>query len=192
MGCGSSKAQDDAAAVRDAAPYFATMLQMVKRPARVELHKFSPVGVHPVPLYHCKERSSTGRVKGLFIGINYTGTKSALSGCINDVRTMIEALRDMSFPMDEACVLVDDTKFPGYGGHPTRINIIRHLQWLVHNIRRGDVLFLHFSGHGAWAPSEDGKTPNNCSCRATATRKGAFLRKTCTRSWSIRCPMGAG
>eukprot|EP00617_Octactis_speculum_P012613 CAMPEP_0185790978 /NCGR_PEP_ID=MMETSP1174-20130828/158108_1 /TAXON_ID=35687 /ORGANISM="Dictyocha speculum, Strain CCMP1381" /LENGTH=123 /DNA_ID=CAMNT_0028485853 /DNA_START=668 /DNA_END=1039 /DNA_ORIENTATION=- len=32
---------------------------------------------------------------------------------------------------------------------PTRANILSSLRWLVKGARHGDVLFFHFSGHGA-------------------------------------------
>src|SRR5690606_32820277 len=90
-----------------------------------------------------------GKVRGLFIGINYTGSSAELRGCVNDVRTMLATLQRIQFPLQEAIILVDDPSFPGYAGQPTRANIEQGMRWLSHGTAPGDTLFLHFSGHGS-------------------------------------------
>eukprot|EP00656_Telonema_subtile_P057364 TRINITY_DN9410_c0_g1_i1.p1 TRINITY_DN9410_c0_g1~~TRINITY_DN9410_c0_g1_i1.p1 ORF type:complete len:136 (-),score=7.79 TRINITY_DN9410_c0_g1_i1:127-534(-) len=35
-------------------------------------------------------------------------------------------------------------------------NIIKHMLWLVHDARPGDVFFLHYSGHGSQTKDYDG------------------------------------
>ena len=113
-------------------------------------------GVHPITPYAVEQPYTQGRVKGLFIGINYFGTAGELSGCINDVSTMLDTLKTIKFPLQEACILVDDPTFRGAGAPPTRDNIIKHMLWLVHDARPGDVLFLHYSGHGSQTKDYDG------------------------------------
>lgn len=90
-----------------------------------------------------------GRVKALFVGINYVGTSHQLKGCVNDVYTMLSTLQQITFPISECCILVDDPQFPNFSDYPTRENMIRYMGWLVAGARPGDVLFFHYSGHGA-------------------------------------------
>merc|ERR1712038_970534 len=39
---------------------------------------------------------------------------------------------------------------------PTRANLLKAMSWLVHGVSKGDVLFFHFSGHGAQLPDRTG------------------------------------
>lgn len=95
------------------------------------------------------EVKPTGRRKALLIGINYFGTAAELKGCINDVRAMRELLVSHGFsPAPEhMCVLTDDQRDPR--AQPTKANILSACRWLAADARPGDVLFFHFSGHGA-------------------------------------------
>jgi len=43
-------------------------------------------------------------------------------------------------------ILTDDS--PNPMSQPTRANMIRAMQWLVHNAQPNDSLFFHYSGHG--------------------------------------------
>eukprot|EP00406_Dinophysis_acuminata_P015370 CAMPEP_0179348438 /NCGR_PEP_ID=MMETSP0797-20121207/73696_1 /TAXON_ID=47934 /ORGANISM="Dinophysis acuminata, Strain DAEP01" /LENGTH=472 /DNA_ID=CAMNT_0021063231 /DNA_START=1 /DNA_END=1415 /DNA_ORIENTATION=- len=92
----------------------------------------------------------TGRKRALLIGINYFGTRAELRGCINDVHRMRGLIMGMyGFPgsPDAMTILTDDSSSPQ--SKPTRANILGALRWLVQGAQPGDVLFLHFSGHGA-------------------------------------------
>mmetsp|Transcript_2494 Transcript_2494/g.2630 ORF Transcript_2494/g.2630 Transcript_2494/m.2630 type:complete len:512 (+) Transcript_2494:95-1630(+) len=90
--------------------------------------------------------SRPGRKKALLIGVNYRGTKAELRGCVNDVDTIRQLLtQTYGWPASCMHVLVDD----GSTAPPTRSGILQELQWLSHDAQPGDVLFLHFSGHGA-------------------------------------------
>mmetsp|Transcript_96865 Transcript_96865/g.278732 ORF Transcript_96865/g.278732 Transcript_96865/m.278732 type:complete len:539 (+) Transcript_96865:142-1758(+) len=88
----------------------------------------------------------SGRRRALLIGINYFGTQAQLRGCINDVNNMQRLLME-SFGWTPGCmrVLRDDNP----QAMPTRANIEASMRWLVEGVRPGDVLFFHFSGHGA-------------------------------------------
>ena len=93
-----------------------------------------------------------GNRKSLLIGINYKGTSGELRGCINDVKnvqTMITT--KFKFPTDAAHmrVLTDDKTDPKL--LPTRQNIIDGMKWLIAGAKPGDSLFIHYSGHGAYA-----------------------------------------
>jgi len=106
----------------------------------------------------------SGRRRALFVGINYPGTSAALKGCINDVRTMQSLLNDVyGFGTDRNTMhaLTDDggraIKSGCYwAGNPTRANIIQELNWLVSDVRPGDILFFHYSGHGAQEEDPNG------------------------------------
>lgn len=88
-----------------------------------------------------------GRRKALLIGINYTDTKAALAGSSNDVRNMKELLLKHGFK-DEPTTMVTLME-EGNGDKPTKANIQKGIDWLTHNVVPGDVLFFHYTGHGA-------------------------------------------
>jgi len=98
-----------------------------------------PVGAGRVP-------KLTGRRRALLVGINYFGTQAQLRGCINDVHNM-KGLLVNSFGWPVSCMrtLTDDNP----GTMPTRRNIEEAMRWLVAGAQPGDVLFFHYSGHGA-------------------------------------------
>lgn len=88
----------------------------------------------------------TGRQKAVLIGVNYFGTRAELRGCINDVVSIQRLLMDTyGWKAHSFRILRDDDR----RSMPTRQNILAMLHWLVEDVRPGDVLFLHFSGHGA-------------------------------------------
>lgn len=102
----------------------------------------APVVGEPVP-------PLTGRRKALLIGINYYQTSAELKGCINDVRAMRSVLLDRGWKdtPDTMVVLTDDAR--DRRKQPTKQNIMSACQWLAEGAKPGDVLFFHFSGHGA-------------------------------------------
>ena len=101
--------------------------------------------------------------KAVFIGINYPGSDAPLSGCVNDVRTMQNILQRLGYEITEKRVLVDDKRFKGRDGAPTRKNILNALQWLGNAAKSGDTLFLHYSGHGTQVEAEkDTKEEDGC------------------------------
>jgi len=83
--------------------------------------------------------------------VNYNGTKAQLRGCVNDVRN-IQHLLIETFGWPAACIRALTDEDPDPRRQPTRHNIEAHLRWLAngeHGASPGDVLFLHFSGHGS-------------------------------------------
>jgi len=87
--------------------------------------------------------------KAVFIGINYVGQRSALRGCVNDVRTMRNTIEKvLKFPIVSSKVLVEDPKFAGFTATPTKQNIVEAMKWLASEAKPGDTLFFHYSGHG--------------------------------------------
>mmetsp|Transcript_134244 Transcript_134244/g.326237 ORF Transcript_134244/g.326237 Transcript_134244/m.326237 type:complete len:537 (-) Transcript_134244:215-1825(-) len=107
-------------------------------------------GLMPAPMVGQPGPPPTGRKKALLVGINYPGTSAELRGCVNDVHRMRGVLTGMyGFPgsPDSMLILTDDN--PNRQFQPTRDNIMRGFQWLVQDVQPGDVLFFHYSGHGA-------------------------------------------
>ncbi|XP_047168269.1 metacaspase-5-like [Vigna umbellata] len=93
--------------------------------------------------------------KAVLIGINYPGTKAELKGCINDVWRMQQCLVERyGFSEDNITVLIDTDK--SYT-EPTGKNIRSALTSLVRSAEPGDVLFVHYSGHGTRLPAETGE-----------------------------------
>jgi hypothetical protein len=87
----------------------------------------------------------------LCIGINYTGTSSALQGCINDALNIREVLCS-KYGFD-VTLITDNTDIP-----PTQANIIGAIHELVQASKAEDVeeVFLSYSGHGSWIRDYNG------------------------------------
>ncbi|KAG7590701.1 Caspase-like domain superfamily [Arabidopsis suecica] len=90
--------------------------------------------------------------RALLIGINYPGSADELQGCVNDVRRMHKCLLDrFGFAEEDITVLIDTDK--SYT-QPTGKNIRQALSELIKPAKSGDVLFVHYSGHGTRVPPE--------------------------------------
>jgi hypothetical protein len=113
-------------------------------------------GVQPAPVVGGPAPPLTGRRKALLIGINYKGTRSELRGCVNDVYHIKSFLLANGFTetQDTLVVLTDDQRDPNY--LPTKMNIMNAMGWLSRGAQPGDILFWHFSGHGAQEPDKNG------------------------------------
>lgn len=81
--------------------------------------------------------------KALLIGINYLNTPYELSGCIADVERMKTFLESKGFNNFDMMTDLTDIK-------PTRINIMNKIVNFINNSADGDLLFIHFSGHGSY------------------------------------------
>eukprot|EP01062_Namystynia_karyoxenos_P074933 TRINITY_DN72007_c0_g1_i1.p2 TRINITY_DN72007_c0_g1~~TRINITY_DN72007_c0_g1_i1.p2 ORF type:complete len:395 (+),score=126.00 TRINITY_DN72007_c0_g1_i1:86-1186(+) len=118
-----------------------------------------------------------GTHKALLIGINYVRHSSGrLSGCINDVLSMKEYIEGEGFEEceDTMRILIDDPddeyaqdRISIPTDLPTRDNILDGVRWLVEDAQPGDVLFVHYSGHGSQmrdttGDEEDGKDETLC------------------------------
>jgi hypothetical protein len=100
----------------------------------------------------------------LLIGINYVGQKNGLSGCHNDVRNIQQYLeRVHDFQESDMLVLIDD----GMHHTPTRKNIIDAFDRVVKYSQYGDVVFVHYSGHGSQVPTSNGKRCAGTGCFAS-------------------------
>ena len=93
-----------------------------------------------------------GKKKALLVGINYTGTTSALRGCINDVADVKKMLLTQGYQEQDIRVMTDDTR-----EQPTKHRIMIGLLWLLDNKENKEVdLFFHYSGHGSWTVDRSG------------------------------------
>lgn len=82
--------------------------------------------------------------KALLIGINYVGSDYELNGCINDVKNVRTFLTDnCKFSSSNIKLLSDEES-----DKPTRVNMESAIKWLAADVFPGDVLVLHYSGHG--------------------------------------------
>lgn len=102
-----------------------------------------------------RERESRMGKKAVLIGCNYPGTKAELRGCINDVKRMHRCLIERyGFSDDDITVLIDtDDSFT----QPTGKNVRQALSSLIHSAEPGDIVFVHYSGHGTRLPAETGE-----------------------------------
>jgi hypothetical protein len=89
--------------------------------------------------------NSQGRRRAVLIGINYTGQQGQLSGCHNDLHNIKKYLVNVQkFNESEMLILMDD----GRHHAPTRKNIEDAFRRIVEYSQAGDVVFIHYSGHG--------------------------------------------
>ena len=78
--------------------------------------------------------------KGLFIGINYSGTDAELAGAENDARNLSSFMMESFHFQDVKIILGQDA---------TKENILNGIKWLLEGVEAGDLLFFHYSGHGS-------------------------------------------
>jgi len=87
----------------------------------------------------------SGRKRAVLIGINYVGQSGELRGCHNDVLNMVDYIKDAhGFKDNDITILMDD----GSHADPTRANILGAYSNIADESKSGDVVFLHYSGHG--------------------------------------------
>jgi Caspase domain len=92
---------------------------------------------------------STAKVTDIVVA----GTKAELKGCVNDVKSMQAMLTEhFAFPPNNIKVLID----VGQGEKPTGKAIKDNMRAIVQACKPGDVLFIHFSGHGTQVADKDG------------------------------------
>lgn len=83
--------------------------------------------------------------KAFLVGINEYPS-APLRGCVDDIQDMADFLvKDRGFVEDNIRLLVD--------GRATTSAILERLKWLVSDVREGDQILFHYSGHGAQVPT---------------------------------------
>jgi len=96
-----------------------------------------------------------GNKKAVVIGINYTNTDGALDGACTDALAWLDVLiNSMGFRRKNVMVLIDERSPDEPVRHddedflqPNHLNLLNALDWLITDVREGDVLFLSYSGH---------------------------------------------
>ncbi|KAJ9473404.1 Metacaspase-1 [Diplonema papillatum] len=108
------------------------------------LRHFTP---EPVRLPRMAAAGVEDKRFALLVGINYTGSKYELDGCVNDVLRMATWLSSKGYNV--LCFTDADNADPQY--IPTKENIIIGLRSLLSEVEdsHGNALWLHFSGHGS-------------------------------------------
>lgn len=88
-----------------------------------------------------------GKKRALLIGIQYHGDEKAkLNGCHDDVKNWKTYLTKVhKFERKDITVLADKDECT----LPTKKNILEAYRKIVKQSKRGDVVFCHYSGHGA-------------------------------------------
>jgi len=86
--------------------------------------------------------------RALIIGINAYREVNPLQGCVNDTTNIRLILKQFAgFENDDIRMLVDD--------RASKAAIEHRLRWLVDGASPGDLLVLHFSGHGSQVRDRD-------------------------------------
>nr|VWO97447.1 N/A [Ganoderma boninense] len=89
-----------------------------------------------------------GRKKALCIGVSYFGDRrSELCGSAENARAVQHFLLRHGYRKEDVRILAEDDYDPRR--HPTKVNIIDAMHWLVKSAQPGDHLFFHYSGHVA-------------------------------------------
>lgn len=88
--------------------------------------------------------------KAVLIGVNrYQIPGADLRGCVNDVKNLSSVLtQHYGFGSSDVMTLLDDKA--------TKKNIQAAIKQTVGGAKKGDVVLLHFSGHGSNVPDNDG------------------------------------
>lgn len=81
--------------------------------------------------------------KALSVGINYVGSEYELRGCINDSNNIVVFLQSQGF--DNIKTVLEQ--------EATTDGIKAALEWLVADLKSGDIIVFHYSGHGSQLPS---------------------------------------
>ena len=84
--------------------------------------------------------------RAVTFGCNYPGTSSALRGCWNDSMKMKKMLVSAFGYRESNITVILDKKTNKV--KPTKATILATLRRLVSQTKKGDTLFVHYSGHG--------------------------------------------
>jgi len=92
--------------------------------------------------------------RALIVGINYPNTRNELTGCIEDAVDIYKMItKHYGFVDSNITLLIDqphaDAPTVKYDQKPTKKRIIACLKELVSQTKPGDLLFVHYSGHGS-------------------------------------------
>ncbi|CAJ1947743.1 unnamed protein product [Cylindrotheca closterium] len=102
-----------------------------------------------------KKNKQQRRQRAILIAINYVDQPPAwrLTGCHNDLKNVKSYLTEHhGFDERDMAILMDDGKH----APPTKANILMAFELMTMHSDPGDVVFLHYSGHGQQYEDKDG------------------------------------
>lgn len=120
-----------------------------------------PLQMHKDPFQivpdNFRKNTQCGIKRALIIGINYTDTLYALPGCQNDCRNVMAFLKQVhGFEDAHITLLLDDPIACDELHQPTKENILRAFRKFSMQCQEGDVVFIHYAGHGVAVPDQSG------------------------------------
>jgi len=95
-------------------------------------------------------RPTSYKKTALVIGINYTGTSAALTGCINDANNYKKILTEWGY---DVTIMTDGSSGSLY---PSKQNIINQIANKIASLVAGDSLVICYSGHGSRVTDTNG------------------------------------
>ncbi|MBN1439426.1 MAG: caspase family protein [Anaerolineales bacterium] len=117
----------------------------------------------------------------LCIGINnYPGTESDLAGCVNDARDWEAAFSERGFSVRR----LTDRRATGKAMRAA-------IRGIVSGAESGDLIVVHYSGHGSFVPDEDGDEPDGtdeCLCPYDVRAKGVITDDELFEMYGARKP----
>jgi hypothetical protein len=126
--------------------------------------------------------------RALLVGINYVGTSSQLYGCINDINNVGSYLYNTR-QYNSFIVLTDNTRVK-----PTKANILQAFNVLFTDIKAGDELWFHYSGHGSLSRDtnrDEESGFDSCICPLDYQRSGYISDDVIRQMLAQRVPKGA-
>jgi hypothetical protein len=125
--------------------------------------------------------------RALLIGINYVGTPCQLNGCINDINNVGSYLFNTR-KYNSFLVLTDYTRIK-----PTKANILQAFNVFFTNVRSGDELWFHYSGHGSLMRDtnrDEESGFDSCICPLDYERAGFISDDVIRQMLAQRVPKG--
>lgn len=134
------------------------------------LSKYSqrPIVIRPspkptVPVKPSPPPIPKGLVKALLIGINYEMIPELrLYGCINDALNTKSLLEKLYPACKNVRIMTDHTSVK-----PSKAAIFEGIRWLVKDLKAGQTVYLHYSGHGTRVRDTNGDErsgADSCIC----------------------------
>jgi len=127
--------------------------------------------------------------RALLVGINYIRTPYRLNGCINDVVNVEAFLKTLGYT--EFIKYTDDTR--DASKLPTRNNILIGFQNLLKDVKAGDELWFHYSGHGVLQRDRNGDEvsgQDSCICPSDFRRTGFITDDIIRANLAVKVPAG--
>lgn len=105
------------------------------------------------------EANSSAKHWAVLIGINFYVNDRCLRGSVRDVEMIIQYLEAGTTPVDVALLTATTPSESGVTRPvekpslwPTRINVVSTLMRVISQAKRGDFVYIHYSGHGTRRP----------------------------------------